>query len=39
MLAQSTTHKILESFDDFVFGASEEGFGMVMGGKKRATTR
>ena len=36
---QPTTNKIFESFDDFVSGVDEEGFGMVMGGKERAATR
>ena len=34
-----TTHRILESFDDFVSGTDEEGFRMVMGGKERAVKR
>ena len=37
-LAQPTTHRILESFDDFVSNAGEEGFEMVMGGKERVAT-
>ena len=36
---QPTTHRILENFNEFVSGAGEEGFGMVMGGKERVTTR